>query len=168
MNSEIEVVSYKGTYDGNLHDIFNIKGLSKGDIVTIDNENAEIKYMYAIDEKSIPQISEVGEYSYTVKVHRDDNCNDFIFSGISEIDENNDISVFTKENSNTQINNDDSMLWDGTSIKQPELIGYEYKIDTAEKLAWFANEVNNNGNTFEEKVYVFREILTLILKNGWL
>ena len=151
LNSEIEVVSYKGTYDGNLHDIFNIKGLSKGDIVTIDNENAEIKYTYAIDEKSIPQISEVGEYSYTVKVHRDDNCNDFIFSGISEIDENNDISVFTKENSNTQVNNDDSMLWDGTSIKQPELIGYEYKIDTAEKLAWFANEVNNNGNTFEGK-----------------
>ena len=151
LNSEIEVVSYKGTYDGNSHDIFNIEGLAEGDIVIIDYEEAEIKYTYAIDENSIPQISEVGEYLYTVKVHRDDNCSDFIFSDIAEIEENNALSVFAEENSNAQENNDDSMLWDGTSIEQPELIGYEYKIDTAEKLAWFANEVNNNGNTFEGK-----------------
>ena len=44
--------------------------------------------------------------------------------------------------------------WDGVSVEKPEEIGYEYQIDSAEKLAWFAQEVNS-GNDFDGKsIYI--------------
>ena len=45
-------------------------------------------------------------------------------------------------------------LWDGVSVQKPEEIGYEYQIDSASELAWFAQEVNA-GNDFEGKsIYI--------------
>ena len=41
--------------------------------------------------------------------------------------------------------------WDGESVQEPEILGYEYQIDSATELAWLAQEVNN-GNTFDGKV----------------
>lgn len=44
--------------------------------------------------------------------------------------------------------------WDGVSVQKPEEIGYEYQIDSAEELAWFAQEVNS-GNDFDGKsIYI--------------
>ena len=53
-----------------------------------------------------------------------------------------------------EVQNSASEIWDGSSIKAPKLIGYEYKIYCASELAWFAQEVNS-GNDFEGKsIYI--------------
>ena len=50
--------------------------------------------------------------------------------------------------------NDLGDTWDGVSVQKPEEIGYEYQIDSAEELAWFAQEVNS-GNDFDGKsIYI--------------
>lgn len=44
--------------------------------------------------------------------------------------------------------------WNGVSVQEAEEVGYEYQIDSATELAWFAQEVNN-GNDFEGKsIYI--------------
>lgn len=44
--------------------------------------------------------------------------------------------------------------WDGQSIAEPELNGYEYKIDSASELAWFATEVNNKNTFYGKSIFI--------------
>ena len=81
----IEVEEYKGNYDTNEYDIVKIKGLEDGDKVTVTYNEKEYTYIYGTDEENIPTIKNVGKYKYSVKVHRNDNYNDFELEGTSEI-----------------------------------------------------------------------------------
>lgn len=48
----------------------------------------------------------------------------------------------------------ESDLWDGKSIEEPSNIYGTYKIDTAEKLAWFAQKVNNQTDFTGKKICI--------------
>ena len=152
LDSQIQITSYYDSYDKNNHNMFDISGVEVGDTVTIDYNNSENSYVYGVAEEKIPQISDVGYYPYTISIHRNDDVDDYIFSDIAKIYKDDElIETMSNDETSTLGVDINETGWDGSSIKEPQLIGYEYKINTPEELAWFANEVNNNANTFDGK-----------------
>ena len=71
-NLDISVTSLEKEYDGESSDAVSITaGIKEGDTVTYKlNDGAE--------SDSIPQVKNAGNYTVKVKVHRDDNYNDFV------------------------------------------------------------------------------------------
>ena len=62
------------------------------------------------------------------------------------------------DQNNKVLANETEQVWDGVTVQKPTMVGYEYQIDSAEELAWFAQEVNS-GNTFEGKaIYITGDI----------
>lgn len=144
LETKIKVTGYNGIFDGYDHDIVYFQGLEDGDIVTINSDNEYYVYSYGQEEMNVPQKNEVGEYPYTVQIHRNDNYVDYVMSGVTEImpeDGNTNLLLAEEDEENNSV-----VAWDGVAVQEPQLIGYEYKIDSAEKLAWFAKEVNHNNN----------------------
>ena len=152
----IQVTQYVGEYDGNYHTLINLNGLEVGDEVILTCNDKTYEYVYGVDKDNLPNGCESGDYEYTLKVHRNDNYMDYVTNGVVEIQK----ATSLEDEKNVTIYSEDvDKAWDGVTIQEPELIGYEYHIDTAEKLAWFANEVNNNKNTFDGKsIFITGEI----------
>lgn len=81
----ITVSGYSGTYDAKEHKLVTVSGVESDDVVKVIYDGAEYTYIYGADENNIPNISNVGSYSYEVKVYRNDNYNDFSVTGNAQI-----------------------------------------------------------------------------------
>lgn len=137
--TKIIVAGYSGKYDAKEHKLVAVSGAESDDIVTVTYDGAEYTYIYGTDENNIPNISSVGLYSYEVKIHRDDNYNDFRVTGNAQISAS-DIEGLSAvlETKLVYTGKDQPLIKEITGTEPTDKVEYRVRFENEAWSEWFA------------------------------
>ena len=171
LSDTVSAKAYVDNYDEKAHKIVSITGLEDGDEVNLTYNEKEYSYTYSsiTDESNIPEVVDVGEYAYSLKVHRNDNYNDFVQTEEkAKINATNIEGLSAELNTDLEYNGKDQELIKKkngipvTGVKDGDKVEYRvrYEMDPEwadENTGWTQNEpVGNEAGTYIVEIRVTR------------